>query len=78
MFFPLCQPLALLAQGMPKLPFSCLTNVCMFACADRVFRGDCKTREIYDEEIKDIALSVVGGINCKTLFNACFHNAIKF
>ncbi|KAG6411951.1 hypothetical protein SASPL_124607 [Salvia splendens] len=34
---------------------------------DRVFRGDCKTREVYDEEIKDIALSVVGGIN-STIF----------
>ncbi|KAG8364380.1 hypothetical protein BUALT_Bualt19G0122900 [Buddleja alternifolia] len=30
---------------------------------DRVYRGDCKTREVYDEGIKDIALSVVGGIN---------------
>lgn len=37
----------------------------MFACVDRVFRGDCETREVYDEGIKDIALSVVGGINCK-------------
>ncbi|GER55442.1 kinesin motor family protein [Striga asiatica] len=34
---------------------------------DRVFRGDCKTREVYDEGIKDIALSVVGGIN-STIF----------
>lgn len=33
--------------------------------ADRVFRGDCATREVYDEGTKDIALSVVGGINCK-------------
>ncbi|KAK4477147.1 hypothetical protein RD792_016360 [Penstemon davidsonii] len=31
---------------------------------DRVFRGDCPTREVYDEGTKDIALSVVGGINC--------------
>ncbi|KAL0412441.1 UNVERIFIED_CONTAM: Kinesin-like protein KIN-7F [Sesamum radiatum] len=30
---------------------------------DRVFRGDCRTREVYDEGIKDIVLSVVGGIN---------------
>lgn len=38
------------------------------ACSfDRVFRGDCKTREVYDEGIKDIALSVVGGIN-STIF----------
>ncbi|KAL7156544.1 hypothetical protein ABFS83_02G017200 [Erythranthe nasuta] len=34
---------------------------------DRVFRGDCPTREIYDEGTKDIALSVVGGIN-STIF----------
>lgn len=32
---------------------------------DRVFRGDCATREVYDESTKDIALSVVGGINCE-------------
>ncbi|XP_051144731.1 kinesin-like protein KIN-7E [Andrographis paniculata] len=30
---------------------------------DRVFRGDSSTREVYDDGIKDIALSVVGGIN---------------
>ncbi|XP_057788493.1 kinesin-like protein KIN-7F [Salvia miltiorrhiza] len=34
---------------------------------DRVFRGDCTTREVYDEGTKDIALSVVGGIN-STIF----------
>ncbi|KAL3814084.1 hypothetical protein ACJIZ3_015352 [Penstemon smallii] len=34
---------------------------------DRVFRGDCPTREVYDEGTKDIALSVVGGIN-STIF----------
>ncbi|KAL3621299.1 hypothetical protein CASFOL_036211 [Castilleja foliolosa] len=34
---------------------------------DRVFRGDCATREVYDEGTKDIALSVVGGIN-STIF----------
>ncbi|KAL6502569.1 hypothetical protein OROHE_024574 [Orobanche hederae] len=34
---------------------------------DGVFRGDCKTREVYDEGIKDVALSVVGGIN-STIF----------
>lgn len=42
---------------------------------DRVFRGDCTTREVYDEGTKDIALSVVGGINCEncvyTLLNPC-------
>ncbi|KAL0384027.1 UNVERIFIED_CONTAM: Kinesin-like protein KIN-7F [Sesamum radiatum] len=34
---------------------------------DRVFRGDCTTREVYEEGTKDIALSVVGGIN-STIF----------
>ncbi|KAG9142519.1 hypothetical protein Leryth_017009 [Lithospermum erythrorhizon] len=34
---------------------------------DRVFRGDCATREVYEEGIKDIALSVVTGIN-STIF----------
>ena len=32
---------------------------------DRVFRGDCSTKQVYEEGAKDIALSVVGGINCK-------------
>ena len=31
---------------------------------DRVFRGDCSTKQVYEEGAKDIALSVVGGINC--------------
>ncbi|XP_027191545.1 kinesin-like protein KIN-7E isoform X2 [Cicer arietinum] len=30
---------------------------------DRVFRGDCATRQVYEEGAKEIALSVVGGIN---------------
>ncbi|KAH1252067.1 Kinesin-like protein KIN-7C [Glycine max] len=30
---------------------------------DRVFRGDCSTKQVYEEGAKDIALSVVGGIN---------------
>ncbi|XP_073270096.1 kinesin-like protein KIN-7F [Primulina huaijiensis] len=34
---------------------------------DRVFRGDCTTREVYEEGTKDVALSVVGGIN-STIF----------
>ncbi|CAA2935265.1 kinesin KIN-7E isoform X1 [Olea europaea subsp. europaea] len=34
---------------------------------DRVFRGDCGTREVYEEGAKDIALSVVSGIN-STIF----------
>ncbi|KAG8368174.1 hypothetical protein BUALT_Bualt15G0017600 [Buddleja alternifolia] len=34
---------------------------------DRVFMGDCSTREVYEEGTKDIALSVVGGVN-STIF----------
>ncbi|KAL5055574.1 hypothetical protein RYX36_036256 [Vicia faba] len=30
---------------------------------DRVFRGDCATRQVYEEGAREIALSVVGGIN---------------
>ncbi|KAM4099106.1 hypothetical protein ACJW30_07G130000 [Castanea mollissima] len=30
---------------------------------DRVFRGDCATRQVYEEGAKEIALSVVNGIN---------------
>ena len=32
---------------------------------DTVFRGDCSTKQVYEEGAKEIALSVVGGINCK-------------
>ncbi|XP_019165489.1 PREDICTED: kinesin-like protein KIN-7E isoform X2 [Ipomoea nil] len=34
---------------------------------DRVYRGDCSTREVYDGGSKDIALSVVRGVN-STIF----------
>ncbi|CAJ1933637.1 unnamed protein product [Sphenostylis stenocarpa] len=30
---------------------------------DKVFRGDCATRQVYEEGAKEVALSVVGGIN---------------
>ncbi|CAK8539983.1 unnamed protein product [Lathyrus sativus] len=30
---------------------------------DRVFRSDCDTRKVYEEAARDVALSVVGGIN---------------
>ncbi|CAL0311472.1 unnamed protein product [Lupinus luteus] len=30
---------------------------------DRVFRGDCSTRQVYQEAAKEVALSVVSGIN---------------
>ncbi|XP_010436197.1 PREDICTED: kinesin-like protein KIN-7F [Camelina sativa] len=31
---------------------------------DRVYRGECPTRQIYEDGTKEIALSVVKGINC--------------
>jgi len=41
-----------------------LTQLCSFA--DRVFRSDCNTKEVYEEGAKAVALSVVSGINCKS------------
>jgi len=41
-----------------------LTQLCFFA--DRVFRSDCNTKEVYEEGAKAVALSVVSGINCKS------------
>ena len=37
---------------------------------DRVFSGDCSTRQVYEEGAKEIALSVVRGINCKCNIHA--------
>lgn len=37
----------------------------MYFEIDRVFRGDCSTRQVYEDGAKEIALSVVSGINCK-------------
>ena len=33
--------------------------------ADRVFHSDCSTKEVYDEGVREVALSVVSGINCE-------------
>jgi hypothetical protein len=41
-----------------------LTQLCSFA--DRVFRSDCNTKEVYEEGAKAVALSVVSGINCNS------------
>lgn len=38
---------------------------------DKVFRGDCPTRKVYEEGAQQIALSVVNGINCKYNNNLC-------
>lgn len=41
---------------------------------DRVFRGDCSTRQVYEEGAREIALSVVSGINCEYKYSylCCF------
>jgi centromeric protein E len=45
---------------------------------DRVFRGNDTTREVYEAGAKEVALSVVSGINCKydgrITFNTLFAN----
>ncbi|GMP36213.1 hypothetical protein CsSME_00008415 [Camellia sinensis var. sinensis] len=35
---------------------------------DKVFRSDCSTKEVYEKEAKDVALSVVNGFNYEYLF----------
>ncbi|RDX72784.1 Kinesin-like protein KIN-7G, partial [Mucuna pruriens] len=35
---------------------------------DRVFRNDCPTRQVYEEASKEVALSVLSGINCEFFF----------
>lgn len=32
---------------------------------DRVFHSDCSTKEVYEEGVREVALSVVSGINCE-------------
>ncbi|KAJ8647924.1 hypothetical protein MRB53_000947 [Persea americana] len=39
---------------------SMVPTACSF---DRVFRGDCSTKQVYEEAAKEVALSVVSGIN---------------
>jgi hypothetical protein len=33
--------------------------------ADQVFHSDCSTKEVYEEGVREVALSVVSGINCE-------------
>lgn len=42
-------------------------NFGYYIVVDRVFRGDCPTKQLYDQGAKEIALSVVNGINCKCI-----------
>ena len=37
---------------------------------DRVFGNDDSTRKVYEESAKEIALSVLNGINCEDLLNS--------
>jgi hypothetical protein len=43
---------------------------------DRVFRSDCGTREVYEEAAKEVALSVVSGINCEFIFLIFFSSEL--
>ncbi|RYQ79916.1 hypothetical protein Ahy_Scaffold1g106670 isoform J [Arachis hypogaea] len=45
-----------------KICFHVLIHTFLFA-ADRVFRADASTRQVYEEAAKEVALSVVNGIN---------------
>lgn len=50
-------------------------TVCLWSLllvVDRVFRGDCSTKQVYEEGAKAIALSVVSGINCEYHVNILF------
>lgn len=42
-----------------------LIFILSYLLPDRVFRFDCSTRQVYEEGAKEVALSVVSGINCK-------------
>lgn len=37
-------------------------SVCLL---DKVFRPNCSTREVYEKAAKNVAISVVGGMNCE-------------
>lgn len=39
--------------------------ICWFLVLDRVFSHDCTTRKVYEEGVKEVALSAVSGINCE-------------
>lgn len=52
-------------------------HICfLFLDIDRVFRGDCSTRQVYEEGAREIALSVVSGINCEYKYTCLlFYNS---
>lgn len=43
-----------------------------------MYRGDCSTREVYEGGTKDIALSVVSGINCECSSHMPFTFCCRF
>lgn len=47
--------------------FSCsfIFSCCALQIIDRVFGGECNTKQVYEEAAREVALSVVSGINCK-------------
>ncbi|KAL0391505.1 UNVERIFIED_CONTAM: Kinesin-like protein KIN-7G [Sesamum latifolium] len=48
-------------KEVPKMQF--LDTLFGVLCSDRIFRSDCSTREVYAQGAKDVALSVVHGMN---------------
>jgi hypothetical protein len=42
----------------------CSHCACFLSPSDRVFGPSCSTRQVYEEGAKEVALSVVSGINC--------------
>ena len=53
--------------GYDKICFLLLILLSFLLAVDRVFRADCSTRQVYEEAAKEVALSVVSGINCEFL-----------
>jgi hypothetical protein len=47
-------------------------------CTDRVFGKDVATRHVYEEGAREVAMSVVRGINCMYLQSNKFSHALLF
>lgn len=56
-------------QSLIELTDEPYINFIVFVRIDRVFRGESSTRQVYDDGVKEVALSVVSGINCKYNMN---------
>lgn len=59
-----------LCTGEAHILRSCLNLLCCFIwMIDRVFGSDSTTKQVYEEGAKEVALSVVSGINCESIFS---------